>query len=159
MNKGKRAVVEKCLIKVVFQDSWQKEKASWEIRHFLTPTLCHTRGIKSSLMSHRGRTLDLTLCHQCKYFAISANILPLWQSFGLNTLPSWQGWDLILDLKCWRKLRLSLSASLAKWRLLARVQLSDLGQDMSEHGLGKVGFISCVCPLNFVKKCPTVLDY
>ena len=66
----------------------------------------------------------------------------------------------ILDLKCRRKLRLSLSASVAKWRLLARVQLSDLGQDMSEHGLGKVGFISCVCPLNFVKKmsnCPRLL--
>ena len=64
MNKGKRAVIGQCLIKVIFQDRRQKEKASWEIRYFLTPTLCHTRGIKSSLMSHRGRTLDLTPCHQ-----------------------------------------------------------------------------------------------
>ena len=52
---------------------------------------------------------------------------------------------------------ISLFASVAKWRLLARVQLSDLRQDMSEHSLGKVGLI--ICPLNFVERCPTVLDY
>ena len=91
-------------------------------------------------------------CHQCKYFAIVAQ---LWaKHFTIVARLRLK----ILDFKCRRKLRLSLSASVAKWRLLARVQLSDLRQDMSEHGLGKVGLISYVCPVNFVERCLTV-DY
>ena len=151
MNKGKRAVVEKCLIKVVFQDSWQKEKASWEIRYFLTPTLCHTRGIKSSLMRQHGRTLDLTLylqsmkifCHQWKYFAFVAELRTKYFTIVARLRLK------ILDFKCRRKLRLSLSASVAKWRLLARVQLSDLRQDMSEHLLERLAWL-VVCVLSIL---------
>ena len=63
-----------------------------------------------------------------KYFTIVARL-------RLNT-----GSQMSKEIKA-----ISLSASVAKWRLLARVQLSDLRQDMSEHGLGKVGLI--ICPL------------